>query len=175
YMVLASLYESYTQPFIIMVAVPLSMIGITVALWITHTPVSMGVVVGMVMLGGIDVNKSIILVDKVNMLRESGHSMLKAVMMAGQNRMRPILMTSAATALGLLPMAIDRSESAGLWSPLAITVIGGLVSSTILTLFVIPCVYIAWEDLAARLRTLPWGSAIKSFIKRLLNRRDATV
>ncbi|MCX5716020.1 MAG: efflux RND transporter permease subunit [Candidatus Omnitrophica bacterium] len=151
YMVLASLYESYTQPFIIMASVPLSMVGITLSLLIAHISVSIGVVVGIIMLGGIDVNKSVILVDKINHLRGSGMSLLKAVVMGGRSRLRPILMTSFTTILGLLPMAVDRSESAGLWSPLAITVIGGLTSSTVLTLFVIPCIYIAWEDLKEQL------------------------
>jgi HAE1 family hydrophobic/amphiphilic exporter-1 len=146
YMVLASLYESYTQPFIIMISVPLAMIGITFSLWITHTTVSMGVVVGIIMLGGIVVNNAIILVDRVNGLKQKGMNSVKAIVLSGQSRLRPILMTTTTTILGLLPMAIERSESAGLWSPLAITVIGGLTSSTILTLFIIPCIYIAWED-----------------------------
>lgn len=146
YMVLASLYESYTQPFIIMVSVPLAMVGVTFSLWITRTTVSIGVVVGIIMLGGIVVNNAIILVDRVNNLRQKGLSPVKAIVLSGQSRLRPILMTTTTTILGLLPMAIERSESAGLWSPLAITVIGGLTSSTILTLFIIPCVYIWWED-----------------------------
>lgn len=146
YMVLASLYESYTQPFIIMVSVPLAMIGITLSLWVTHTTVSMGVVIGIIMLGGIVVNNAIILIDRVNYLRSKGFSPVKAMVLSGQNRLRPILMTTTTTVLGLLPMAIERSENAGLWSPLAITVIGGFVSSTILTLFIIPCIYVAWDD-----------------------------
>jgi len=146
YMVLASLYESYTQPFIIMVSVPLAMVGITFSLWITHTTVSIGVIVGIIMLGGIVVNNAIILIDRVNSLRQKGLSSVKAIVLSGQSRLRPILMTTTTTILGLLPMAIERSESAGLWSPLAITVIGGLTSSTILTLFIIPCIYVAWED-----------------------------
>ncbi|MDD5449314.1 MAG: efflux RND transporter permease subunit [Candidatus Omnitrophica bacterium] len=152
YMVLASLYESYTQPFIIMVSVPLAMVGITLSLWVTHTTVSMGVVIGIIMLGGIVVNNAIILIDRANYLRANKQGAVKAIVSAGQSRLRPILMTTTTTVLGLLPMAIERSESAGLWSPLAITVIGGLTSSTILTLFVIPCIYVAWEDLFKRLK-----------------------
>lgn len=170
YMVLASLYESYTQPFIIMTAIPLSMVGITLALWVTHTPISIGVVVGILMLGGLDVNKSIILVDRINYLRRKGTRPLKAVVEAGQKRLRPILMTSATTLLGLLPMALDHSESAGLWSPLAITVIGGLTTSTILTLFIIPCIYIAWEDVGSRAGNLLPGRYLKPGIGRLFKR-----
>jgi len=154
YMVLASLYENYTQPFIIMVSVPLAMIGVTIALLITRKPVSMGVVVGMIMLGGIVVNNAIILIGKTNSLREKGLRPIRAIVTAGQNRMRPILMTTSTTILGLLPMAIDASEGAGLWSPLAITVIGGLTSSTLLTLFIIPCTYVAWDDMRKRLITV---------------------
>lgn len=150
YMVLASLYESYTQPFIIMVAVPLAVIGFTVALLVFHKPISMGVVVGIIMLGGIVVNNSIILVDRINRIRKSGTHPIRAVVLAGMNRLRPILMTTSTTVLGLLPMAVDRSESAGLWSPLAITVIGGLGLSAILIPFVIPCIYISWEDVRLR-------------------------
>ncbi|MDD4894883.1 MAG: efflux RND transporter permease subunit, partial [Candidatus Omnitrophica bacterium] len=155
YMVLASLYESYTQPFIIMVSVPLAMIGITLSLLITHTTVSMGVVVGIIMLGGIVVNNAIILIDRVNYLRVKGVNSVKAIVSSGQGRLRPILMTTVTTILGLLPMAIERSESASLWSPLAITVIGGLTSSTILTLFVIPCIYVIGEDVKSQLADVP--------------------
>ncbi|MFH1847911.1 MAG: efflux RND transporter permease subunit, partial [Candidatus Omnitrophota bacterium] len=150
YMVIASLYESYTQPFIIMAAVPLSVIGVSISLLISRKPISMGVVVGIVMLGGIVVNNSIILIDKINHIRKKGISAMKAVVMAGENRLRPILMTTCTTILGLLPMAVDQSESAGLWSPLAITVIGGLSSSAFLTLFVIPSIYVVLDDIDRR-------------------------
>ncbi|MCM8781764.1 MAG: efflux RND transporter permease subunit [Candidatus Omnitrophica bacterium] len=150
YMVLASLYENYTLPFIIMISVPLAMVGITLSLWVTRTTISVGVVVGIIMLGGIVVNNAIILIDRINALRLKGVSMIKAIVLSGQSRLRPILMTTTTTILGLLPMAIERSESASLWSPLAKTVIGGLTSSTVLTLYVIPCIYIAWEDAKAR-------------------------
>ena len=168
YMVLASLYESYTQPFIVMISVPLAMIGITLSLWFTHTTVSMGVVVGIIMLGGIVVNNAIILIERINQLRQQGTNLLKAVVLAGQSRLRPILMTTTTTVLGLLPMAIERSESAGLWSPLAITVIGGLTSSTVLTLFIIPCVYIVWEDVKSGLIRFTPKHKVKFSFKRFL-------
>jgi len=148
YLVLASLFESYTQPFIIMISVPLAVIGIILALKFTDNPISRGVIIGAIMLAGIVVNNAIVLVDRINFLRrKQGIDLLKSLIAAGEDRLRPIAMTSSTTILGLMPMAFDRSESAGLWSPLAITVIGGMASSTILTLFLVPSIYLIFEDL----------------------------
>ncbi len=168
FIVLASLFESYSQPFIIMVTVPMAVIGAILALFITHKPVTMGVFIGLIMLGGIAVNNAIILVDRINHLKRKeedalvGNNLnggeilrkepLKAVLKAGKDRLRPILMTSLTTILGLLPMALDRSESSSLWSPLAITVIGGLAASTILTLFIVPAFYVIFEDVKRVIR-----------------------
>jgi HAE1 family hydrophobic/amphiphilic exporter-1 len=168
FIVLASLFESYSQPLIIMVTVPMAVIGAILALFITHKPVTMGVFIGLIMLGGIAVNNAIILVDRINHLRRKeedslvGNNLnggeilrrepLKAVLQAGGDRLRPILMTSLTTILGLLPMALDRSEGSSLWSPLAITVIGGLAASTILTLFIVPAFYMIFEDLKKLIR-----------------------
>ncbi len=153
YLVLASLFESYSQPFIIMMSVPLGVIGVIVSLKITHNPISRGVIIGAIMLAGIVVNNAIVLVDRMNFLRrrrmgimEGRGTLLKSILVAGKDRLRPIAMTTSTTILGLLPMAFDRSESAALWSPLAITVIGGIVSSTILTLFLVPGIYLIFED-----------------------------
>lgn len=147
YMVLAGLFESYKQPFIIMFSVPLSIIGVVIALTVTKKAVSMGVVVGLVLLGGIVVNNAIILIDRANQLRMKKHSALRSIISSGRHRLRPILMTTSTTVLGLLPMAVDRSESSNLWSPLAITVISGLASSTILTLFVVPAIYLFFDEI----------------------------
>jgi HAE1 family hydrophobic/amphiphilic exporter-1 len=147
FIVLASLFESYTQPFIIMMAVPLALIGAVFALFLTHNPISMGVLIGMMMLAGIVVNNSIIMIDHINQLRRKGTHWLKSVLIGCQDRLRPILMTTSTTVLGLLPMALDKSEGANLWSPLAVTVIGGLLSSTFLTLFIVPGIYLAMEDI----------------------------
>ena len=98
------------------------------------------------MLGGIVVSNSILLIDHTNNLRKKGKGPIKAVVMASRDRLRPILMTTIATLLGLLPMAISTEEGSNLWSPLSITVIGGLTSSTILTLVIVPSVYIIFED-----------------------------
>jgi len=147
YLVLASLFESYTQPLIIIFSVPLSAIGVVCALKIADKSISFGVMIGSIMLAGIVVNNAIVLVDRVNFLRrERATSLLKSLIEAGGDRLRPIAMTTSTTILGLMPMAFDRSESANLWSPLAITVIGGMVSSTILTLFLVPSIYLIFED-----------------------------
>ncbi|MBU0650799.1 efflux RND transporter permease subunit [bacterium] len=148
YMVLASLFESFYQPFIIMMSVPLAIIGVTLVLKLKGMIVTMGVLIGCIMLGGIVVNNAILLIDSINILiREQGYNTLRAVVLVGQERLRPILMTTLTTVLGLLPMALDKSESAQLWAPLAITVVAGLTSSTVLTLFVVPCIFLIFEDI----------------------------
>lgn len=154
YLVLASLFESYHQPFIIMVSVPLALIGVTIALYVTGKSVGMGVLVGIMMLGGIVVNNAILLIDHANHLRKQGINYIKAAVMASRDRLRPILMTTITTLLGLLPMAVSTSEGSNLWSPLAITVGGGLISSTILTLLIIPSVYVVSENAGPRLKEL---------------------
>ena len=147
YLVLASLFESYTQPLIIVFSVPLSAIGVVSALKIADKSISFGVMIGSIMLSGIVVNNAIVLVDRINFLRrEQGMDLLESLIESGADRLRPIAMTTSTTILGLMPMAFDRSESANLWSPLAITVIGGMVSSTILTLFLVPSMYMIFED-----------------------------
>jgi HAE1 family hydrophobic/amphiphilic exporter-1 len=152
YLVLASLFESYFQPLIIMVAVPLAMIGVTMSLYASGKSVGMGVLVGLMMLGGIVVNNSILLIDHCNQLRKREMGNIKAVLIASRDRLRPILMTTATTLLGLLPMAISTQEGSNLWSPLAITVMGGLTSSTILTLLIVPSVYVVSENMQVRIR-----------------------
>jgi HAE1 family hydrophobic/amphiphilic exporter-1 len=154
YLVLASLFESYTQPFIIMVSVPLALVGVTLALYLTGKSVGMGVLVGIMMLGGIVVNNAILLIDHANQLRKRNINYIKAAILSSRDRLRPILMTTITTLLGLLPMAISTSEGSNLWSPLAITVGGGLISSTILTLIIVPSVYVASENTGARFKEL---------------------
>lgn len=146
YMVLACFFESYYQPFIIMITVPLALIGAIYALDSTGKSISMGVLIGAIMLIGIVVNNAIMLVDHINVLTEKGYGVMRALIQGGRDRLRPIMMTALTTILGFLPTAMDTSEGANLWAPLAITVIGGLSSSTILTLFVIPSVYMLFED-----------------------------
>jgi len=147
YLVLASLFESYTQPFIIMITVPLALIGVAIALKLWGKTINIGVRMGAIMLGGIVVNNAIILIDYNNRLRKAGFNPFRSIITSAIARLRPIMMTTCTTVLGLLPMAMDTSAQANLWSPLAITVMGGLVSSTILTLFIVPSTYIIFNDI----------------------------
>ncbi|MBI4396483.1 MAG: efflux RND transporter permease subunit [Elusimicrobia bacterium] len=165
FLVMACQFESYSRPLIIMGAVPLSAIGAMAALSAFGATVTLGVSVGLLMLGGIVVNNGIMLIDRINILRESDPQMSwpDLLVQAGTQRIRPIFMTTCTTVLGLVPMALDRSESAVLWAPLAITVIGGLVSSTILTLFVVPCLYLSMLSFQERLKILYWPTALKAW------------
>jgi HAE1 family hydrophobic/amphiphilic exporter-1 len=141
YMVMAALFESFRTPLVIMCSVPLALAGVVVALWLSGFAVSTAVYVGALALAGIVVSNAIVLVDHINQLRGQRHSFLRAVIRGTQDRLRPILITSVSAILGLLPLALERQEGYQLWSPLAWTVIGGLVSATFLTLFIIPAVY----------------------------------
>ncbi|MBI4845224.1 MAG: efflux RND transporter permease subunit [Candidatus Omnitrophica bacterium] len=148
YMVLAALFSSYVQPLVILSSVPLSLIGVTAALWIFKKPKSVSVFIGVIMLGGIVVNNGIILVDRINYFTiEKKTRRYKAALLAGIDRLRPIMMTTLTTLVGLLPMALDRTEGAGLWAPLAITVLGGISVSTLLTLFVVPGLFLLFTDI----------------------------
>jgi hydrophobic/amphiphilic exporter-1 (mainly G- bacteria), HAE1 family len=141
YLVMASQFESLVHPFVILFTVPLGAIGVVAALLLTNQPVNVVVMIGIVMLGGIVVNNAIVLIDAVRQLRDAGHDRREALLLAGRRRLRPILMTTGTTVLGLLPMALGLGEGAELRAPLAITVIGGLSAATLLTLIVIPVVY----------------------------------
>ena len=142
YLVMASQFESLLHPFVILFSVPLSLIGVLLTLWLFDVTVSIVVLIGVILLAGIVVNNAIILIDTTNRLRrEEGMDKIAALEQAGQMRLRPILMTTATTVLGLLPMAIGLGEGSELRSPMALTVIGGLLVSTVLTLVVIPTVY----------------------------------
>jgi HAE1 family hydrophobic/amphiphilic exporter-1 len=141
YLVMASQFESLIHPFVILFTIPLALVGAVLALFITGTTVNIVAFIGVIMLAGIVVNNAIVLVDLINQLRAQGKDRLDAIMEAGIARLRPILMTSLTTALGLLPMAMGFGEGSEVRTPMAITVIGGLVVSTLLTLVVIPVVY----------------------------------
>jgi HAE1 family hydrophobic/amphiphilic exporter-1 len=141
YLVMASQFESLIHPFVILFTIPLALVGAVLALFLTGTTVNIVALIGVIMLAGIVVNNAIVLVDLINQLRAQGAERFDAIMEAGSARLRPILMTSLTTALGLLPMAMGFGEGAEVRAPMAITVIGGLVVSTLLTLLVIPVVY----------------------------------
>jgi HAE1 family hydrophobic/amphiphilic exporter-1 len=141
YLVMASQFESLIHPFVILFTIPLALVGAVLALFITGTTVNIVALIGVIMLAGIVVNNAIVLVDLINQLRAQGSERLDAIIEAGTARLRPILMTSLTTALGLLPMAMGFGEGSEVRTPMAITVIGGLIVSTLLTLVVIPVVY----------------------------------
>jgi HAE1 family hydrophobic/amphiphilic exporter-1 len=147
YAVMASQYESLRDPFIIMFSVPLAAIGVVLALKLTGTTFSLQAYIGVIMLAGIVVSNAILLVDYTNILRRRDHVPLRdAVELAGRTRLRPILMTSLATMLGLVPMALGIGEGAELQAPLARVVIGGLLASTLITLVFVPTVYTIFEE-----------------------------
>jgi len=145
YMVLASQFESFVHPFVILFSIPLAMIGAIWALYLTQTEISVVVFIGLIMLAGIVVNNAIVLIDKIKQLQAEGVSLHCALIEAGNARLRPIIMTTITTVLGLLPMVVSfiGSQSAGaeIRAPMAITVIGGLLVSTFLTLIVVPVIY----------------------------------
>jgi HAE1 family hydrophobic/amphiphilic exporter-1 len=141
YVVMASQFESLIHPFVILMAVPLGVVGVVAALVLTSQSISVLVLIGAIMLAGIVVNNAIVLIDAVNRRRREGQEIDDALLGAGKERLRPILMTTATTVLALLPMALGLGAGDELRAPLAITVIGGLTVATFLTLLVIPCIY----------------------------------
>ncbi|MEQ9405668.1 MAG: efflux RND transporter permease subunit [Cyclobacteriaceae bacterium] len=151
YMVLASQFESLIHPFTILLTIPLAGVGALLAFFILGMPLNMMALIGIIMLTGIAVNDSIILVDSINKNKLQGLDPRTAILEAGQKRFRPIIMTSLTTILALLPLTFGFGESASLRSPMAIAVIGGLVTSTLLTLIIIPCFYETIEKGMVRL------------------------
>jgi hydrophobic/amphiphilic exporter-1 (mainly G- bacteria), HAE1 family len=141
YMVLACQYESLRDPLVVMLSVPVAATGVLVTLWLTDTTLNVQSYIGCIMLGGIVVNNAILLVDQAGQLRATGLPTAEAVAEAGRRRLRPILMTTATTILGLLPLAFGIGEGAEAQAPLARAVIGGLIGSTLITLVLIPVVY----------------------------------
>ncbi len=154
YMILAAQFESFFHPFTIMLAIPLEVIGVLGALFITGVPISLFVMLGILLLTGIVVSNSILLVQMINLLRERGYELREAIIEGGALRLRPILMTALSTLLALVPVSLGLREGSELWQPLAIAVIGGLFTSTFLTLFVVPVAYSLNEQFANWLRRL---------------------
>ncbi len=150
YMVMASQFESLIHPFIVMFEIPLAFIGVGMALFLTRQSLSLPSFMGIIMLSGIVVNNAIVLIDYVNQLRKKGMSKFDALVTGGTDRLRPILITSITTILGMLPMAISRQEGSELIRPMAIAVIGGLLVSTMLTLIIIPVIYSLVEKFSKR-------------------------
>lgn len=141
YMVMASMFESLVEPFIILVTIPLAVTGVLLILWITSTPVSVTAMVGLVLLTGIVVNNGIVMIDYIKILQSRGQSRHKAIVDGASRRLRPILMTAFTTILAMVPLALQLGSGAETWSPMARSVIGGLAMSTVLMLFAVPCMY----------------------------------
>jgi HAE1 family hydrophobic/amphiphilic exporter-1 len=150
YMVMASQFESLRHPFIIMFSLPLSFIGVAWMLFLTGTTLSINSLIGVIVLAGIVVNNAILLVDYTNLLRARGMDLEEAVVQAARTRRRPILMTAFTTILAMTPMALGLGEGSELNSPMARSVIGGLATSTFLTLVVIPVIYMSFETFRQR-------------------------
>lgn len=141
YLIMVIQFQSLLSPFIVMFTVPLAFTGGFFGLYFTHSPVSVIAMIGFVMLSGIIVNNGIVLVDYINQLRREGMEKREAIIEAGQTRLRPVLMTALTTILGLLPMAMGMGMGADMVQPMAIVTVGGLAYGTVLTLFVVPCIY----------------------------------
>ena len=151
YVIMAAQFESLLHPLVIMFTIPLAFFGTVLTLYVLGVNLSIVVFLGMIMLAGIVVNNAIVLVDYINTLKSRGLGRHEAIIQAGSIRLRPILMTTATTALGLLPMALGLGEGAEIRTPMALAVIGGLTTSTLLTLLVVPVVYSLFDGLQSRL------------------------
>lgn len=141
YLIMVAQFQSLLSPFIILFTIPLAFTGGFMGLWISGSEVSVIALIGFVMLSGIIVNNGIVLVDYINQLREQGMTKYEAIVEAGKTRLRPILMTALTTILGLLPMIISSDSGSDMIRPMSIVTIGGLIYGTLLTLFVVPCIY----------------------------------
>jgi HAE1 family hydrophobic/amphiphilic exporter-1 len=148
YMIMASQFESFLHPFVIMFTIPLGLIGVIVALLISGKPISLPVLIGFIMLGGIAVNNGIVMVDYINQLKRKGVEKAEAILQGCTVRLRPVLITAFTTVLGMLPMALSRSQGSEMRAPMAITVVGGLIATTLLTLFVIPIIYSLFDRIS---------------------------
>jgi len=154
YLVMASQFESLRMPFIIMFSIPFAFSGVAIALFLTKTTLSIISAIGAVMLIGIVVKNAIVLVDFINLMRDRGNELYHAIEISGRSRLRPVLMTSATTILGMLPLALSAGSGSELWSPMGIAVIGGLIFSTLVTLILVPIVYAVFAKHGERTKKL---------------------
>ena len=145
YMVMASQFESLLHPFIIMFSIPFLFIGVLLFLLFGGATFSLISLIGLIMLVGIVVNNGIVLVDYINILRARGLGLLEAIQTGGRRRLRPVLMTALTTMGGLFPMIVSRAEGSEVWRPLGLTVFGGLLTSTLITLVFVPTLYYMFE------------------------------
>lgn len=150
YIVMAAQFESFKMPFIIMLAIPFAFTGVILALLLTNTTLSVIAALGAIMLVGIVTKNGIVLIDFINLMRERGIRLYDAVAQACRSRLRPVLMTSLTTILGMVPMALSVGEGSETWRPMGVAVIGGMVFSTIITLVIVPVVYAAMDKSGSR-------------------------
>ncbi len=162
YIVLASQFESFVHPVTVMITLPLALVGAILALFLTDSSLAMGSMIGIILLMGLVTKNAILLLDRAIAKTREGFTPGQAVAYAGPERLRPILMTSAAMVLGMLPTAVGTSEGSEFRAPMAIAVIGGVVSSTLLSLVVVPVLYLSIEDLKAWLRRKSFGSRVRT-------------
>lgn len=162
YIVMAAQFESFRDPFIIMFSLPFAFSGVFVALWLTGTTLSLIALIGAVMLVGIVVKNGIVLIDYINLNKERGASVKRAVISGGKSRLRPVLMTTLTTILGMFPMAMGIGEGSEIWQPMGIAIIGGLTLSTILTLIVIPSIYTAFYAGDIKRGRKRWAKQLKT-------------
>ena len=174
YIVMATQFESLVYPFIIMFTIPFAMSGVFIALWLTHTPLSLIALIGAIMLVGIVTKNGIVMVDYMNLLVERGSSVSDAVIIGGKSRLRPVLMTSLTTVLGMLPMALGIGEGSEIWQPMGIAVVGGLLMSTLITLFIVPSLYAMLEGRMERraLRKEAQDKHDEEFIRQQLAKQN---
>ena len=156
---LAVRYERLSNPLIILTTAPLALIGVSLILWLTGTAMSAPVLIGVILLVGIVVNNAILLVEYIESGRREGYSPSRAIVRAGAIRLRPILMTTTTTVLGMTPLAIGLGSGAEIMQPLALAVIGGLLVSMFLTLLVVPSLYLIVSAFSERLKSLLTGKA----------------
>jgi HAE1 family hydrophobic/amphiphilic exporter-1 len=161
FIVMAAQFESVTYPFIIMFSIPFAVSGVLIALFLTQTTLSVMSLLGAIMLIGIVVKNGIVLVDYITLCRERGQAIINAVVTSGKSRLRPVLMTTMTTILGMIPMAIGGGQGSEMWSPMGVAVIGGLSVSTILTLILVPVLYCMFA-----------GTGVKRQRRQLKNKRE---
>ena len=154
YLVMASQFESLKMPFIIMFSIPFAFSGVAIALFLTSTTLSVISGIGAVLLIGIVVKNAIVLVDFINLMRDRGNELYEAIALSGRSRLRPVLMTSLTTILGMLPLALSSGSGSELWKPMGIAVIGGLIFSTVVTLVIVPVVYAIFVKRGERKKSL---------------------
>ena len=164
FIVMAAQFESLTYPFIIMFSLPFAFSGVLMALFFTGSTLSVMSLLGGIMLIGIVVKNGIVLIDYITLCRERGLAVVNSVVTSGKSRLRPVLMTTATTVLGMIPMAIGGGQGSEMWSPMAIAVIGGLTISTVLTLILIPTLYCVFA-----------GTGIKNQRRKLRRQRELDI